>query len=85
VPEIGIEDNFFALRGHSLLAMRLISRIYDAFQIEIPLSRLFASPTIAGLSAAIEEAILTEIEALSEEEAQRQANRSATQRFEQVF
>ena len=69
VSDIGIEDNFFALRGHSLLAMRLISRIRDAFQVELPLSRLFASPTIAQLSSSIEEVILEQIEALSEEEA----------------
>ncbi len=81
VSDIGIEDNFFALRGHSLLAMRLISRIRDAFQVELPLSRLFASPTIAQLSSSIEEVILEQIEALSEEEARWQTREveSATQ------
>jgi acyl carrier protein len=71
VSEVGIHDNFFDLKGHSLLAAQLMSRIRDAFQVEIPLIRVFETPTIAGLSQAIEEAVLAEIEALSEEEAQR--------------
>lgn len=69
ISEIGLDDNFFAMRGHSLMAMRLISRLRDAFQVEVPLGRLYAAPTIAGLSQTIEEAILAQLEALSEEEA----------------
>jgi acyl carrier protein len=69
IPEIGIDDNFFAMRGHSLLAMRLISRIRDAFQVEVPLGRIYATPTISGLSQEIEGDILAQLEALSEEEA----------------
>jgi acyl carrier protein len=70
VSEVGVHDNFFDLKGHSLLAAQLMSRIRDTFQVEIPLIRVFETPTISGLSQAIEEAVLTEIEALSEEEAQ---------------
>ena len=68
VQPIGMNDNFFDLGGHSLLAIQTISRIQSTFQIELPFSALFDTPTIAGLGTHIEEILITELEALSEEE-----------------
>lgn len=54
---IGINDNFFALGGHSLMASQVVARIRDTFHIELPLSRAFESPTISELSLEIRQLI----------------------------
>jgi len=58
-PVLGMEnvaqhDNFFELGGHSLTAVQVISRVREAFRVELPLSTLFEHPTLATLSTEIE-------------------------------
>jgi amino acid adenylation domain-containing protein len=52
----GIEstDNFFALGGHSLMAVMLVSRVKERLAVEIPLAEFLAAPTLGALSALVE-------------------------------
>ena len=81
-PGIAPDDNFFDLGGHSLLAVLLIMRVRDAFGVELPIDDVYsAGVTLGELASKIEayqlgnpadyDALLKEIEALSDEEVDR--------------
>ncbi|HEY6804799.1 MAG TPA: condensation domain-containing protein, partial [Pyrinomonadaceae bacterium] len=57
LEKIGVEEDFFDLGGHSLLATQVMSRVREAFGVEVALRALFESPTIAGLAQQIEQAL----------------------------
>ncbi|PYI83205.1 MAG: non-ribosomal peptide synthetase, partial [Verrucomicrobia bacterium] len=71
VKQVGVYDNFFELGGHSLLMTQVISRVREAFQVELPIRRFFESPTTAALALAIEQLLIEEIREMSDEETQR--------------
>ncbi len=52
----GVHDNFFSLGGDSVLAMQVIVRVRERFQVTLPTSRLFASPVLEQMARWIEAA-----------------------------
>jgi amino acid adenylation domain-containing protein len=54
IEDIGVNDNFFALGGHSLMAVRLFAQIERRLSVRLPLSALFENATIAGLAELLE-------------------------------
>ena len=55
IEQIGVNDDFFGRGGHSLLATQVVARMRRALDIDIPLARMFETPTIAGLATWIEQ------------------------------
>jgi amino acid adenylation domain-containing protein len=51
--EIGIDDNFFRLGGHSLNATLLAARMHREFNVRVPLTEIFKTPTVKELAVFI--------------------------------
>lgn len=57
VAEVGVDDDFFALGGHSLIAVRLFAKIRKQWDLDFPISVLFEAPTISRVAALISDRI----------------------------
>lgn len=55
---IGVDDDFFALGGQSLLVSQAVGRLRDLFEVDLPVLALFEGRTVAEVSARIEELLL---------------------------
>ena len=55
VEKIGIDDNFFALGGHSLLVIKVVHRVNESLGTAVPVRALFESPTVSQLAKRIDE------------------------------
>ena len=54
LDQVSIDDNFFEIGGHSLSAVRVLSRIRRDFHVDVPIRGLFDGPTIAELAQEVE-------------------------------
>jgi amino acid adenylation domain-containing protein len=61
VERVSAKDNFFLLGGHSLLGTQLITKIKEAFDVELSLLSLFDHPTLEEMSVEVENLILVKI------------------------
>lgn len=83
IKPVGIYDNFFDLGGSSILAIQVALRVFNRFQIEVPLRSIFQASTVAEMASIVLQnqanianpeyikSILAELELLSEEEAKK--------------
>ncbi|MGI8548567.1 MAG: non-ribosomal peptide synthetase, partial [Gemmatimonadaceae bacterium] len=68
VERVSRHDDFFAIGGHSLLAVRVISRIADYFGVTAALQTIFSATTIARLAADVEQLVYEDIARMTDEE-----------------
>jgi acyl carrier protein len=68
LAELDVNADFFALGGHSLKAMMVASRLRVVFDCPIKFRAIFENPTVASLAAVVEQLLVEQIAAMTEEE-----------------
>ncbi len=63
---IGLDDDFFAAGGHSLLALRVRAQIRRRFGVSLPVPTLFQARTLGALTRAVEDAMVRKVSGTEE-------------------
>ena len=69
VDRIGADDDFFDLNGNSLIAVQLVARMREQFQVDLAVATLFEARTVRGLATSLEGLIVEMLARLDEDEA----------------
>ena len=69
IEGIGRGDPFFSIGGNSLKSIQVISRVIAEFNVNVRVSEFWAAPTVEGLASLVEQALMTYVASLSEDEA----------------
>jgi thioesterase domain-containing protein/acyl carrier protein len=80
VDQVGVEDSFFDLGGHSLVAVRLFAKIQQAYGVDYPISVLFEAPTISACAEMLREVVGDQQESDASGEAKESAPKTARYR-----
>ncbi|MEO0558815.1 MAG: amino acid adenylation domain-containing protein [Bacteroidota bacterium] len=79
LDQVGVFDEFLTVGGQSLLAIQIIARLNQRFETTLPLQSAFEATSVAALAELVEDTLLAEIGALSEEDAQRLSGSTAAE------
>ncbi len=66
VARVGRHDDFFDLGGHSLLVTQVVALLGERFPVDLPLTAVFDTPTVAGLADTVHAAVAAHVATLSE-------------------
>jgi amino acid adenylation domain-containing protein len=68
ISRVSVDDDFFALGGHSLLGAQVVARVRAEFGTELRLLDVFDAPTVAELAQTVEEALANQLDSMTDEE-----------------
>ncbi|MET9245475.1 amino acid adenylation domain-containing protein [Nonomuraea sp. NPDC003709] len=71
LERVGVLDDLLELGGHSLMTTRVAARLRAMLEVEVPIRVVFGCGTVAELAEAVEDLLIEEIDAMSEEDARR--------------
>jgi amino acid adenylation domain-containing protein len=73
---IDAQDDFFLVGGHSLLGSQLIMLVRESFEVDLTLRHLFEARTVERLALKVEDLLIAQVAAMTEEEVQREVDAS---------
>ncbi|MEM7587356.1 MAG: acyltransferase domain-containing protein [Acidobacteriota bacterium] len=90
IPQIGLHDNFFDLGGDSLITTQIQAQLHRHFGVGVAIEQLFEELTVAGQARLVqqalaeqqsttEESILEQLTSMSDEDAEAELSKLATQ------
>jgi acyl carrier protein len=60
LDQVGVETDFFDLGGHSLMVTQILSRVRAIMDVDVPITSLLESPTVAAMAEYIEGEMIKE-------------------------